>query len=84
MGLPAYPLSLSGAPAPEGRVQLPKASKHQCPTGTVVSLCSKVEAVREGTMKSLLQACFWSVFLLPPRRDMQGPVATLYFDVSAG
>lgn len=49
-----------------------------------LSLCSKVEVVLEGKKKSLLEACFKSVFLLPAKEDMQGLDTTLYFEVSAG
>ncbi|KAM6238910.1 maestro heat-like repeat-containing protein family member 7 [Spheniscus humboldti] len=44
-----------------------------------IAALSKVEMVLEGKKKSLLEACFRSVFLLPPKTDMQGPVTTLYF-----
>ncbi|KAM6238911.1 maestro heat-like repeat-containing protein family member 7 [Spheniscus humboldti] len=44
-----------------------------------IAALSKVETVLEGKKKSLLEACFRSVFLLPPKTDMQGPVTALYF-----
>ncbi|XP_061235968.1 maestro heat-like repeat-containing protein family member 7 [Neopsephotus bourkii] len=41
---------------------------------------SKVEMALGGMKKSLLEACFRSVFLLPPKTDMQGLDSSLYFD----
>ncbi|XP_061320206.1 uncharacterized protein LOC133274685 [Pezoporus flaviventris] len=40
---------------------------------------SKVEMALGGKKKSLLEACFRSVFLLPPKTDMQGLDNFLYF-----
>ncbi|KAM6042948.1 maestro heat-like repeat-containing protein family member 7 [Theristicus caerulescens] len=40
----------------------------------------KVEMMLEGKMESLLQACFRSVFLLPPKTDMQGLNTSLYLE----
>ncbi|KAM6048645.1 uncharacterized protein LJ206_017664 isoform 2-T2 [Theristicus caerulescens] len=45
-----------------------------------IAALSKVKMVLEGKKKSLLQACFRSVFLLPPTTDMQGLDTTLYFE----
>ncbi|XP_029876474.1 uncharacterized protein LOC115343976 [Aquila chrysaetos chrysaetos] len=45
-----------------------------------IAALSKVEMVLEGKKKSLLEACFKSVFLLPPKTDMQGLDTTLYFE----
>ncbi|XP_061210088.1 uncharacterized protein LOC133220869 isoform X1 [Neopsephotus bourkii] len=44
---------------------------------------SQVEMALGGMKESLLEACFRSVFLLPPKTDMQGLDSSLYFDVSA-
>ncbi|KAM6032625.1 maestro heat-like repeat-containing protein family member 7 [Theristicus caerulescens] len=43
-----------------------------------IAALSKVEVVLEGKKESLLQACFRSVFLLPPKTDMQGLNTSLY------
>ncbi|KAM6238905.1 maestro heat-like repeat-containing protein family member 7 [Spheniscus humboldti] len=50
-------------------------ASQDCPLAQAI----KVETVLEGKKKSLLEACFRSVFLLPPKTDMQGPVTALYF-----
>ncbi|XP_061210089.1 maestro heat-like repeat-containing protein family member 7 isoform X2 [Neopsephotus bourkii] len=41
---------------------------------------SQVEMALGGMKESLLEACFRSVFLLPPKTDMQGLDSSLYFD----
>lgn len=46
--------------------------------------CSLVENVLEGKTKSLLSACFSSVFWLPSEREMPHSAASLYIKVSAG
>lgn len=66
---------------------MPEALRHPSPTpvsNRPLSLCSSVEAVLEGQKKSLIHACFTSVFSLPPEEDMQGLDASLYCQVSAG
>ena len=73
-------LQRSVSTCPRHRGTTPSTSVQHAP----LSLCSKVEMVLEGKKESLLQACFRSVFLLPPKTDMQGLVTTLYFEVSAG
>lgn len=79
--------SLLGVSAPEVCVHLPKArrelSLRPCLTGPSLSLFSDAEMVLESQKKSLLEACFRSVFLLPPKTDMQGLDNLLYFKVSA-
>ncbi|KAM6044714.1 maestro heat-like repeat-containing protein family member 7 [Theristicus caerulescens] len=45
-----------------------------------IAALSKVEVVLEGKKESLLQACFRSVFLLPPQTDMQGLNTSLYLE----
>lgn len=57
-------------------------SQPLCPIGP--SLCSSAEAVPEGQTIPLLDACFSSVFCLPPKEDMQGLDTSLYHKVSAG
>ncbi|KAM6032499.1 uncharacterized protein LJ206_002324 isoform 2-T2 [Theristicus caerulescens] len=44
-----------------------------------IAALSSVETVLEGQKKSLLHACFTSVFSLPSEEDMQGLDASLYF-----
>ncbi|XP_069633948.1 uncharacterized protein [Haliaeetus albicilla] len=88
--LPTHPPSLLGTPC--SRAPCPPAQGIEAPPLPApvsnrtppLSLCSKVEVVLEGKKKSLLEACFKSVFLLPPKADMQGLDTTLYFEVSAG
>lgn len=57
-------------------------SWHLCLTGPF--LCSSVEMVPEDQKMHLLDACFSSVFCLPPKEDIQGLDTSLYHEVRAG